>query len=253
MKSNVFSRLLRANPARPLNKTKICVYTALYGGYDEVVEHQQQSVDCDFILFTDDSSTRSTSKLSVYIKPNPCDRSSNVLKNVWLRIFPFEIKELMNYDILIYIDANVRISDFMFVERIIKLCAKVDEFDLMLSAHPWNTCLYKEAQDSKAIPKYKYTDLDRQTALYREEGFPSDAGLYWNGFIVYNRASYRPLVRRFQEMYWHEMIAYNKTPDAHPQGQVSLPYCLWKSGIKVIAIPQLYKPPSPLEIRHHIG
>jgi hypothetical protein len=52
-------------------------------------------------------------------------------------------------------------------------------------------------------------------------------------------------------MYWNELIAYNRTPDAHPQGQVSLPYCLWKSGLKLVTIPQLYRSPS-LEIRPHL-
>ena len=68
-------------------------------------------------------------------KRTPAVNPLMFLQNVWLRIFPFEIKELMNYDILIYIDANVRILHFMFVEHIIKLCAKADEFDSNAEAH----------------------------------------------------------------------------------------------------------------------
>jgi hypothetical protein len=166
-------------------------------------------------------------------------------------VFPFDIRELDGYGIIIYFDPNVRILDPSFVEQILRRYEETRDFDLMLSAHPWNVCLYQEGRDSQAIPKYKNTDLEGQMASYRREGFPADAGLYWNGFIVYNRSCDRSRLRQFQNKYWHEVIAYNKTSHAHSQGQVSLPYCLWKSGLKVVTLPQLYQAPS-LEIRSHL-
>ena len=234
-----------------MRPTKVCVYTAMFAGYDRILEHIPQTVDCDFTVFTDDRSDVPAGQLRVIIKNNPGDQTSPALQNGWLRLFPFDIPELNDYEILIYIDANVRICDPSFVEQILRHHEEADAFDLMLSAHPWNVCLYQEARDSQAIAKYKNTDLERQIASYRREGFPTDAGLYWNGFIVYNRACDQPRVRQFQKRYWRELIAYNTTPDAHPQGQISLPYCLWKSGLKLVTIPQLYQSPS-LEIRPHL-
>lgn len=194
-----------------------------------------------------------TGQFRIIVKDNPGDQTSPVLKNIWLRLFPFDIPELNDYDILIHFDPNVRICDPSFVEQILRRHEEqAGVFDLMLSAHPWNICLYQEARDSQQIAKYKNTDLERQIASYRQEGFPTDAGLWWNGFIVYNRGGDKPRLRRFQEKYWHDMIAYNETPDAHPQGQVSLSYCLWKSDLNVVTIPQLYRS-STLEIRPHIG
>ena len=233
---------------RPL---KVCVYTAVFAGYDRILEHAQQTVDCDFMVFTDDASAVPVGQVRGIIKNNPGDQISPVLQNVWLRLFPFDIRELNDYDILIYIDANVRILDPSFVEQILRRYEEARDFDLMLSAHPWNACLYQEARDSQKIAKYNNTDMEGQVASYRREGFPADAGLYWNGLIVYNRTCDQYRVRQFQERYWHEMIAYNKTPDAHPQGQVSLPYCLWKSGLKLSMLPQLYLSPA-LEITRHL-
>ena len=233
---------------RPL---KACVYTAMFAGYDKILEHVTQTADCDFTVFTDDVSAVPVGQLRAIIKNNPGDQTSPLLQNAWLRLFPFDIPELSDYEILIYIDPNVRICDPAFVEQILRRCEETGNFDLMLSAHPWNVCLYQEARDSQRIAKYHNTDLEGQIATYRREGFPADAGLYWNGFIVYNRTCNRSRVRQFQERYWHELIAYNRTPDAHSQGQVSLPYCLWKSGLKVVTLPQLYQSPS-LEIRLHL-
>ena len=235
-----------------MRPTKVCVYTAVFAGYDRILEHIPQTVDCDFVVFTDDKSDVPTGQFRVIIKNNPGDQTSPLLKNGWLRLFPFDIPELNDYEILIYIDANVRICDPSFVEQILRRYEEqAGVFDLMLSAHPWNVCLYQEARDSQQIAKYKNTDLERQIASYRREGFPADAGLYWNGLIVYNRTCDQSRLRQFQERYWYEIIAYNKTPDAHSQGQVSLPYCLWKSGLKLVTIPQLYQSPS-LQIRPHL-
>jgi hypothetical protein len=233
---------------RPL---KVCVYTAMFAGYDRIVEHEPQTVDCDFIVFTDDTSNVPAGQLRASVKSNPGNQTSPALQNGWLRLFPFEIPELNDYEIVIYIDANVRIRDSSFVEQILRRCEETADFDLMLSAHPWNVCLYQEACDSQKIAKYNNTDLEGQIASYRSEGFPVDAGLYWNGLIVYNQTGDQARVRQFQERYWRELIAYNKTPDAHPQGQVSLPYCLWKSGLELVTLPQLYQSPS-LEIRAHL-
>jgi hypothetical protein len=231
--------------------TKVCVYTAVFAGYDRICEHVPQTVDCDFVVFTDDKSNVPHGQPRVVIKIDPGDQTSPVLKNCWLRLFPFDIPELNDYEILIYIDPNARICDPSFLRQILRRCEEASDFDLMLSAHPWNTCLYKEASDSQQIAKYENTDLQRQIELYRRAGFPADGGLYWNGFIVYNRACDQCRVRKFQKEYWNELVAYNRTPDAHPQGQVSLPYCLWKSGLKLVTIPQLYRSPL-LEIRPHL-
>jgi hypothetical protein len=245
------ARALMQRLRRLLRPLKVCVYTAMFAGYDRMLEHVQQTVDCDFTVFTDDTSAVPVGQLRGIIKNSPGDQTSPALQNCWLRLFPFDIRELNDYEILIYIDANVRILDPSFVEQILRRYEETRDFDLMLSAHPWNACLYQEARDSQKIAKYNNTDLEGQIAAYRRERFPADAGLYWNGLIVYNRMCDQSRVRQFQERYWHELIAYNKTTYAHPQGQVSLPYCLWKSGLKLVTLPQLYQSPS-LEIRSHL-
>jgi hypothetical protein len=145
----------------------------------------------------------------------------------------------------------VRILETNFVERFFELYRKFPDFDLMLTAHPWRDCLYEEALVSQKIAKYINTDLEQQIADYRWEGFPVHGGLYWNGLIVYNARCNHSRVARFQWKYWLEILKYNKTPYAHPQGQVSLPYCLWKAGLKVVKMPQLYAS-SSVEIGAHL-
>jgi hypothetical protein len=182
---------------------------------------------------------------------NPNYQTSPILKNFWLRLFPFCISELYGYDIIIYLDPNVRIVDTVFLQPLLEAYRKVPDFDLMLSAHPWRDCIYEEALLSQGILKYTNTDLEGQIRNYRRQGFPEHGGLYWNGLIVYNRRCNHSRLAAFQRKYWLETIKYNKTPYAHPQGQVSLPYCLWKAGLKLVVLPQVYAS-SSVEVRPHL-
>ena len=47
----------------------------------------------------------------------------------------------------------------------------------MLSAHPWNVCLYQEAQGFTEGCQYNNTDLERQVAAYRSEGSPTPVSI----------------------------------------------------------------------------
>jgi hypothetical protein len=97
----------------------VCVFTANFASYDSFVEHVPQTVDCDFIIFTDDISAIPTGQLKGIAKIDPGGQTVPVLKNGWLRLNPFEIPELDQYTIVIYIDANVRIVDPAFVESVV--------------------------------------------------------------------------------------------------------------------------------------
>ena len=105
-----------------MRPVRVCVYTAMFAGYDLIVEHVPQTVDCDFIVFTDNESDVPAGRLRAVIKSNPGNQTSPALQNGWLRLFPFEIQELNDYEIVIYIDANVRILDSSFVEHIVRRC-----------------------------------------------------------------------------------------------------------------------------------
>lgn len=124
-----------------MKQLKVCVYTAMFAGYDRIIEHAPQTVDCDFMVFTDNVSAVPVGQLRGIIKHNPGDQISPTLKNLWLRMFPFDIQELNDYDILIYFDPNVRIRVPSFVEQIVRRYEETRDLDLMLSAHRWNICL----------------------------------------------------------------------------------------------------------------
>ena len=223
----------------------------MFAGYDGVQEHAVQTVPCDLKIFTDARPDAPPPGADIVLKDRPGGQTSPVLQNVWLRLFPFEIPELDGYQVIVYVDANVQFRDPAFVGQLLARAADTPDFDLMLSVHPWNRCLYREAEDSRLIDKYRDTDLAQQVATYRRAGFPANAGLYWNGLMVFNRSCDRPRVDRFLNAYWHEMIAYNRTPDAHPQGQVSLPYCLWRANLRLIVLSSLYQAPS-IHVHPHL-
>jgi hypothetical protein len=234
-----------------MNMPSICIYTAMFAGYDSIVEHEKQDRECDFVVVTDDPSVVPVGSLRTVVCKNPGNQTWPALQNAWLRLFPSCISELRGYDILIYLDPNARILEANFLERFVEQYRKFPDFDLMLTEHPWRDCVYEEALVSQTIKKYANTDLERQMADYRREGFPAHGGLYWNGLIVNNSRCNQSRVDRFRWKYWSEITKYNKTPYAQPQAQVSLPYCLWKADLKLIRLPQLYGS-SSLEIRPHL-
>lgn len=251
---------------------KICIYTAVCGNYDHVVQPVPQSVPCDYKLF-DDTVPRAARNMP--------DKLTSLMRAVWLRLFPFDIPELDEYDVLIYIDGNVDIKDPHLVARLLKtrefcvkrpawslqltaeqplmldLVTQDKSFDLMVPVHPWTKTIERECQESRRWhTKYTDTDLEGQVARYTAEGFPfateqDEHAHFWNGFLVWNRHCDMEKVCAFQTLYWAEMKAPLRSSVAHPQGQVCLPYVLWKSPINLHVLRNMNRTPE-VGIRLHL-
>jgi hypothetical protein len=209
---------------------RVCVYTGIYGRYDTPRKHVPQTHPCDFFYFGDSGTEHPYDPVPALIAPT--------LRAIWVRLHPFSNPYLYNYDLIIYCDGNVTITNPNFVQDLIDKY-RVTDYSLTLTRHPDRTCAYKEAEYSKAnFKKYETIDLDKQVDKYRQEGFPENYGLYWNGLMVFNsRGAQYPLLERFLWSWYEEMMKYHKTSHPFPQGQVSLPYVLWKTQIKFQVLP----------------
>jgi hypothetical protein len=228
-----------------MKKRRVAIFTGIYGGYETSLSNhdlptQHHEYEFDFICYTDGQSNLVHGDRWRVIQHEPCrhlcvDSASHerlvVMHNTaLLRSMPHKLKELSNYDICVYVDGNVCINDRNLLLSI--LDRERSKTKLILNRHPWRACVYQELDVCRYIHKYDNTDLTKQEAFYRNvENMPSTVGLFWNGLMIYiglNDSQFLP----FYESWSKELLNYvlDKDKAYHAQGQVSLPYALWKIG-----------------------
>ena len=117
--------------------TRIAIYSAIFGGYDNYSPHVKQSIDCDMILFTDGSLKVELNEGSdIKVFKSTDDNTPNTMRGVFYRCCPFRVPELSNYDLLIYIDGNITITNADFLKDMIER-NNIGQHSLSLSCHPY--------------------------------------------------------------------------------------------------------------------
>jgi hypothetical protein len=96
--------------------------------------------------------------------------------------------------------------------------------DIALSKHPRRNCLYQELEHCVKVQKENRETADRIKEKYLKNGFPSNFGLYLNGFIIRRNTDH---IKQLNEMWWNEYSSGSE------RDQFSLMNCLWKMGIPV--------------------
>lgn len=80
--------------------------------------------------------------------------------------------------------------------------------------------------EMKACSKYQMDDIklmESQQIHYTSKGFQDDQGLFSTTCLVRRNTA---LMREFAEFWWNEICTWSR------RDQLSLPYCLWRFGIK---------------------
>ncbi len=219
---------------------RVCIYTAIYGGYDNLLEQPRQSAPTDFVCFTDEPLSR-VSPWSVVrnrrrsgLAPRIRAKYFKVLNH---RVFPcgrpalreaflFGLRSYLRpYDYSIWIDGSIRIlrPDFAGV-----MIAGIGAAGIAMIVHPDRDCIYDELDATVAWGKYQGAPIAEQVASYRSEGYPAHNGLVACGLIA--RASRNPRVVQIDDAWWNEQMRWTD------QDQLSLPVVLWRSGLKVDSI-----------------
>ena len=219
--------------ARPSGKDakRVCVYSAIFGDYDPIREPVRQSLDCDYILFTDRPDMRPPESLwkVVTFDTSQLFRIHPRLRAKYFRIMAHEFFPMMSrmnhdvglhrYDHVIWVDGSVRITSPDFASFMI---GSIREHGIAMLKHPTRRCIYTEAAFSAQLPKYRYQRISEQVEHYRQQGYPENNGL------MAATVSARDLRRRdldeVFEDWWEENLAWTY------QDQISLPYVLWKHG-----------------------
>jgi hypothetical protein len=208
------------------------VYTAIFGGHDDLKQPVRQTEDCEYICFTD---SRMPSRIGVWrvihVKTDPQLYSRLQAKRfkvlshelfpggrLAFRYAPFSIRR--RFDLAIWVDASLQIKSETFVSD---MRAALGQRDWAMFAHPDRDCIYQEA--AVAITQVKYDDFPilPQAEAYRSV-IPPHGGLYACTLIV-RREPESEEVKRANELWWRENTQWT------PHDQISLPYILRKGGI----------------------
>lgn len=194
-------------------KSKLAVYIALFGDYDDLIEPKEKYQGCDFICFTDQKHL--TSDIweiqlieNCELTPNMMNRRCKILSHLFLS----------EYEWSLYVDANIAI-----LGNPLDLATKyLTKYDMVVPKHFARDCIYKEAKECLIVGKTKYYETKKQIVKYENEGLPAKFGLGENN-IIYRKHNSKKIINLMNN-WWDELNTQTK------RDQLSLAYVLWKNG-----------------------
>lgn len=192
---------------------KICIYTSLFGNYDDlplikckIPEH------IDFLAFTDKHHDDAHKAWNQIV----CDsnQKSHNLSAKQYKILPHNY--LKEYDFSLFVDANtVFIND---IEAMITRLHKLGDF--VMWRHPFRASIFMEACAILASNRADPTTILQQLEIYDREGMKGNTGLCEGSFIWRNHSAKK--VCQFMEEWWEHIQTYSH------RDQLSLCFLMWK-------------------------
>lgn len=196
-------------------KTKV-IYTSLVGNYDELPQPRVIKDDYDFICFTDDICKDSIGVWKV--KPIPYDCKNNLRKSRYVKLLPHRV--LNDYEVSVWMDANIQIINERFYYIIDKLVA--NDVKIAQLPHLLSNSVYTEIRNAFYGGKVKAKEAIKQYKHLKEMGFPDESGLFENN-VIFRRHKNKD-VENISEDWWNEYCNYSE------RDQFSLMYIYWKHG-----------------------
>lgn len=171
------------------------IYTAVTGGYDNILDPEYVSPNFDYICFTDNPDFTSTVwQTRIIENPENLDniRLARKLKCKAIDLFP-------EYDFSIWLDG--------------KFCFKKDPTDLIncfsggksLLAFPHyeRQCIYEEAEACLVAGKGVPAEILSQVEKMKNNGYPENYGLVDTGCLI--RSHHDPQLKKTMDFWWNEI------------------------------------------------
>lgn len=202
---------------------KIVIYTCIVGGYDALKEPLLSFDNVDYICYTDDLDKikrAENTKWTIRSIPEQILKTyDKTLSNRYIKMHPGEL--FPDADYTVYVDGNVGIQSFLGVY----LMQINDRTGIAIFAHSQRQCAYAEAKVCISRKKGSREAIERQMQTYHKKGFPKNFGLYECTIIATDLRNL--LSTGLMERWWEEFLASKSYRD-----QLSLPFIMWKSGLK---------------------
>ncbi len=205
----------RARQARSKCKPRIAIYSAIIGNYDSLKIPEWVDPAFDYILFTDQPQPGN----GLWdIRPNPILHCSDARASRYVKMHPHLL--LPEYDLAIWIDANVMILD--------DIKPLIDDFlasndSVGAVRHPHRNHIYEEIHACIRLRKEYSAPMQEQLRRYASQGFGHDDLIEAN-FLMFKLSD--PRAVRFLDVWWTELETGSK------RDQLCINYALRKVGIE---------------------
>lgn len=216
-------------------KSRIVVYTALFGEYDDLKSPLEPIEGCDFVCFTNNRKLRSGIYDMRYLSIKGMDntRRNRMVKLLPHRFFP-------DYEYSLYLDGSVSIKrtdirDFVLLHLV--------KHDWAVYPHSSRSCIYDEFDACIERQKDDPETMRRQIERYRRHGHPEKYGLTENTILL--RRHNKPNIIRFSELWWRELQHHSK------RDQLSFAYVARNEQLEYALLPGTIRNNDFFEIHAH--
>jgi hypothetical protein len=207
---------------------KIVIFTAISGAHDNLKFPLHVDNHLDYIVFTDPGVRTSVwDSFHIYSSETDATRRARYIKTHPHEYFP-------NYDLAIWVDANVAILDdiTLLIKSFINSKSAVSYFP-----HPFRNNVYDEAHTCQLIGRDNVLIIEKQMQRYRKENFQGDT-LAETGVMFFDLKN--PQTAIFLDFWWNEIHMGSK------RDQLSLTYALSKTDTPHSLLSQ-----KPKNVRNH--
>lgn len=196
----------------------IAVYTALFGGYDDVMEPLITPDNIRYFIITDQDIPHNSKWEQ--IKPEDVlpesVRGDDIMSNRWCKMHPHLL--FPDFDTSVYCDANLLITSDMT-----PVTAGLDNYPVAMFRHKRRDCVYDEVDACLLQRKAPKGDLKRHLKRLRSAGIPQHWGLLEAPVIA--RRHRDPLCIELMDAWWDLFTSGSR------RDQLSLIETLWQRKI----------------------
>ncbi len=194
------------------------IYTSIVGNYDTLPQPRVVDESFEYVCFSNDIAGDRNGIWQV--RQIPYSNSDRTRLSRYVKLQAHKVLE--EYDVSVWIDANIRIvgQEFFNIvnERIVSGCL------IAQVPHPQRDCVYEEISKCYRDVRIGLSDALRQRRHLLREGFPRHFGMMENNLIL--RRHNDPMVKKISDAWWKEYQEYSI------RDQLSLMPVYWRMGFR---------------------
>lgn len=176
--------------------SKVVIYTALFGNYDQLPPLLTMNDGLDFVCFTDQRIE--SAGWTVINMEKPLEDTNLAAK--YFKVHPHKVFPEKDYSL--FVDANT-----VFCGRVGRFIDRwLSNENFAMWRHPDRSCMYDEAEAIILYNRAAATKIALQMAEYEETGILKSQGLYECSFIW--RRHHQSNVKAFMDAWWSEILKY---------------------------------------------
>lgn len=202
------------------NPGKLCIYTAIFGDYDEIESPAYRPAGVDFICFTD----RNRALPGWDVRVVDPGMNHPVAQNRAIKLLPH--RYLSGYDASLYVDANVT----FLADPGAMIRQWLHGKPFVAWRHPLRSDVYDECEAILAGLRNDPSAILAQHAFFQQEKLPRHTGLISCGFLWRDHRDAG--VGQLMELWWDHVSRFGR------RDQPGLGYLMWKTGIRPQVMPK---------------